>query len=119
MHIYMYIFISLLSYNIYYMYIWREGGRGEERVRWERAAEGGGEGRRESVCERDREREIIAAVCMCVCVCVQGFPRLARMTRQYLAVPATFASPERPFSSVGLVNKLVKSDLWGNLWTPS
>ena len=28
---------------------------------------------------------------------------MARMTRQYLAVPATSASPERLFSSVGLV----------------
>ena len=37
----------------------------------------------------------------------QEFPRLARMTRQYLAVPASSASPERLFSSVGLV----KSDL--------
>jgi hypothetical protein len=39
------------------------------------------------------------------------FPRLARMVRQYLAVLARFASPERLFSSVGLV----KSDLWGRL----
>jgi hypothetical protein len=37
--------------------------------------------------------------------------RLARMARQYLAVPARSASPERLFSSVGLV----KSDLWGRL----
>jgi hypothetical protein len=42
------------------------------------------------------------------------FPRLARMVRQYLVVPARSASPERLFSSVGLV----KSDLWGRLWTP-
>ena len=42
---------------------------------------------------------------------VQEFPRLVRMTRQYLAVPATSESPERLFSSVGLV----KSDLRGNL----
>ena len=41
----------------------------------------------------------------------QEFPRLARMTRQYLAVPASSSSPERLFSSVGLV----KSDLWGSL----
>ena len=41
----------------------------------------------------------------------QEFPRLARMTRQYLAVPASSASPERLFSSVGLV----KSDLRGRL----
>jgi len=34
---------------------------------------------------------------------VQEFPRLARMDRQYLAVLATSASPERLFSSVGLV----------------
>ncbi len=34
-----------------------------------------------------------------------------RMTRQHLAVPATSASPERLFSSVGLV----KIDLWGRL----
>ncbi len=37
----------------------------------------------------------------------QEFPRLARMAGQYLAVPASSASPERLFSSVGLV----KSDL--------
>jgi hypothetical protein len=42
---------------------------------------------------------------------MQEFPPLARMTRQYLAVPATSASPERLFSSVGLV----KSDLRGRL----
>jgi hypothetical protein len=41
----------------------------------------------------------------------QEFPRLARMTRQYLAVPASSSSPERLFSSVGLV----KSDLRGSL----
>ena len=35
------------------------------------------------------------------------FPRMARMARQYLAVPASSASVERLFSSVGLV----KSDL--------
>ncbi len=39
------------------------------------------------------------------------FPRLARMTRQYLTVLTRFASPERLFSTVGLV----KSDLWGRL----
>ncbi len=33
----------------------------------------------------------------------QEFPRLVRMTRQHLAVPATSASPERLFRSVGLV----------------
>ena len=42
---------------------------------------------------------------------VQEFPRLARMTRQHLAVPSTSPSPERLFSSVGLV----KSDLRGRL----
>jgi hypothetical protein len=42
---------------------------------------------------------------------VQEFQRLARMVRQHLAVPSTSASPERLFSSVGLV----KSDLWGSL----
>ena len=42
---------------------------------------------------------------------VQEFPRLVRMPRQHLSVPATSASPERLFSSVGLV----KSDLWGSL----
>ena len=41
----------------------------------------------------------------------EEFPCLSRMTRQYLAVPASSASPERLFSSVGLV----KSDLWGSL----
>jgi hypothetical protein len=41
----------------------------------------------------------------------EEFPRLARMTRQYLTVPASSASPERLFSSVGLV----KSDLRGRL----
>ena len=39
------------------------------------------------------------------------FPRLARMTRQYLSVSSSSVSPERLFSSVGLV----KSDLWGRL----
>jgi hypothetical protein len=42
---------------------------------------------------------------------VQELPRLARMARQHLAVPATSASPERLFSSVGIV----KSDLRGRL----
>jgi hypothetical protein len=42
---------------------------------------------------------------------VQEFPRLTRMVRQYMTVPATSVSPERLFSSVGLV----KSDLWGSL----
>jgi hypothetical protein len=42
---------------------------------------------------------------------VQEFPRLTRMTRQHLAVPATSESPERLFSSVGFV----KSDLRGRL----
>ena len=42
---------------------------------------------------------------------VLEFPRLTRMDRQYLTVPATSASPERLFSSVGLV----KSDLRGSL----
>ena len=42
---------------------------------------------------------------------VQEFPRLGRMTRQHLAVPATSASPERLFSSVGHV----KSDFRGRL----
>jgi len=42
---------------------------------------------------------------------LEEFPRLARMARQYLAVPASSASPERLFSSVGLV----KSDLRGRL----
>ena len=41
----------------------------------------------------------------------QEFPRLSRMTRQYLTVPASSESPERLFSSVGLV----KSDLRGRL----
>jgi hypothetical protein len=34
---------------------------------------------------------------------VQELPRLARMARQYRALPATSASPETLFSSVGLV----------------
>ena len=41
----------------------------------------------------------------------QEFPRLSRMTRQYLDVPASSVSPKRLFRSVGLV----KSDLWGSL----
>ncbi len=41
----------------------------------------------------------------------EEFPRLVRMGRQYLTVPATSASPERLLSSVGLV----KSDLRGSL----
>jgi len=41
----------------------------------------------------------------------QEFPPLAHMVRQYLVVPAISASPERLFSSAGLV----KSDLWGRL----
>ncbi len=39
------------------------------------------------------------------------FPRLASMTRQYPTVPVSSVSPERLFSSVGLV----KSDLRGRL----
>jgi hypothetical protein len=39
------------------------------------------------------------------------FPRLDTMTRQYLTVSASSTSPERLFSSVGLV----KSDLRGRL----
>jgi hypothetical protein len=34
----------------------------------------------------------------------QEFPRLVRMTRQYLAVPVSSSSPERLFSSVGLAS---------------
>ena len=41
----------------------------------------------------------------------QEFPRLSHMTRQYLDVPASSASPERLFKSVGLV----KSDWRGSL----
>ena len=41
----------------------------------------------------------------------QEFPDLAQMSRQYLAVPATSASPERFFSRVGLV----QTDLRGRL----
>ena len=41
----------------------------------------------------------------------EEFPRLSRMTREYLTVPASGASPERLFISVGLV----KSDLRGRL----
>ena len=39
------------------------------------------------------------------------FPHMAHMARQYLGVPATSASCERLFSSVGLV----KTDLRGSL----
>jgi hypothetical protein len=42
---------------------------------------------------------------------VQAFPRLARMTRQYLAVPATTASNEVLFSSVGLVTSDLRDRL--------
>ncbi len=42
---------------------------------------------------------------------VQEFPRLVRKARKYLSVPVTSVSPERLFSSVGLV----KSDLRGSL----
>ena len=42
---------------------------------------------------------------------VQEFPHLTRMVRQHLSVPATSSSPERLFSSVGLV----KSDFRGRL----
>jgi hypothetical protein len=42
---------------------------------------------------------------------VQEFPRLVCMVRQYLAVLATSAFPERLFRSVGLVN----SDFRGSL----
>ena len=41
----------------------------------------------------------------------QEFPHLTRMASQHLTVPATSASPERLFNSVGLV----KSDLRGRL----
>jgi hypothetical protein len=41
----------------------------------------------------------------------EEFPLLVRMTRQYLTVLANSVSPERLFSSVGLV----KSDLRGRL----
>jgi hypothetical protein len=39
----------------------------------------------------------------------QEFPRLVRMVRQYLTVPATSESPERLFSSVGLVKSDFRS----------
>ena len=42
---------------------------------------------------------------------VQEFPHLTRMTRQHLTVPVTSESPERLFTSVGLV----KSDFRGRL----
>ena len=42
----------------------------------------------------------------------QEFPDLARMTRQYLAVPVIYVSPERFFSRVGLS---VQTDLRGRL----
>jgi len=42
---------------------------------------------------------------------VQEFHRFVRMARKYLTVPATSVSPERLFSSVGLVN----CDLRGSL----
>ena len=41
----------------------------------------------------------------------QEFPDLARMSRQYLSVPATSVSPERFFSRVGIV----QTDLRGSL----
>ena len=41
------------------------------------------------------------------------FPRLSSMTRQYLTVPDSSASPERLFNSLGLVKSL--SDLRGRL----
>jgi hypothetical protein len=46
---------------------------------------------------------------------VLEFPRLYHMVRQYLTVSATSESPERLFSSVGLI----KSDLRGNLLVTS
>jgi hypothetical protein len=42
---------------------------------------------------------------------LQEFPHLVHMVRQHLTVPVTSASPERLFSSVGLV----KSDFQGRL----
>ena len=42
---------------------------------------------------------------------VQEFPHLTRMNRQYLTVPVTSVSPDRLFSSVGVV----KSDFRGRL----
>ena len=44
-------------------------------------------------------------------IVLQDFPRLSHMVRQYLTVSATSVSPEKLFSSVGLV----KSDSWGRL----
>ena len=41
----------------------------------------------------------------------QEFPDLTRMTRQYLTVPVTSASPERFFSRVGLVQTDVRRSL--------
>jgi len=41
----------------------------------------------------------------------EEFPRLSRITSQYLTVTSSSSSPERLFISVGLVN----SDLWGSL----
>jgi hypothetical protein len=52
-----------------------------------------------------------ASTSMDVDVDVQEFPHLTLMDRQYLTVPPTSPSPQRLFSSVGLV----KSDLWGDL----
>jgi hypothetical protein len=43
---------------------------------------------------------------------VQDFPRLVRMTRQYLAVPASSVSPERLFSSVGLLKSYFQVTFW-------
>jgi hypothetical protein len=42
---------------------------------------------------------------------VQEFPHLDQIDTQDLTAPVTSASPERLFSSVGIV----KSDLWGRL----
>ncbi len=52
---------------------------------------------------------------------IQEFPRLVRMTRQHLSVPATSASPERLFRSVGIVKsdfrvRLLDSTLIDVMW---
>ena len=43
-------------------------------------------------------------------------PTLARMTTQYLSVPASSASPERLFSSMGLVTSDLRGSILDTTW---